>query len=203
MTFYSWLPFEIEVFHWIAGWASPFWDSFFVLITRTGNNAIIFLALGLLMFLNKRTRKIGLCVLGAVGFVVLLNNITLKSIFGRPRPFLLEYDWWVEAFAFPGLIPYPSGLAFPSGHSAGGFAAAVAWLLGARRWHNSRALQITAALSLVYAALMAFSRLYLGVHYLSDIIAGSLVGVGCAFLAWWLLRLAEPQLDRFAFFRSK
>jgi len=199
--FYSWLPFEIEVFHWIAGWASPFWDTFFVIITRTGNNAIIFIALGLLLFINRRTRKIGLVVLGAVGLVVVLNNITLKSIFGRPRPFLLEYDWWVEAFTFPGLIPEPSGLAFPSGHSAGAFAAAAAWLLGARRWHESRALQITAACSLVFAALMAFSRLYLGVHYLSDIIVGSLVGVGCAFLAVLALRLVEPQLDKLKFFR--
>ena len=200
--FYSWLPFELEVFQWISGWASPFWDAFFVVITRMGNNAILFLALGLLLFLNKRTRKIGMCVLAAIGLVVLINNIALKSIFGRPRPFLLEYEWWVDGFAFPGLIPFPSGLAFPSGHSAGAFAAAGAWLLGACRWHDSRALRITAACSFVLAGLMAFSRMYLGVHYLSDIIVGSAVGIGCAFLAVLLLRLLEPLLDRFRFFRS-
>ena len=200
--FYSILSFELEVFHWISTWASPFWDTFFVIITRMGNNAILFLALGLFLLLPKRTRKIGLCVLLSVGLVVLINNIALKSLFGRPRPFLLEYDWWVQGFTFPGLIPQPSGLAFPSGHSAGAFAAAVAWLLGARKWLDNRRAQIAAACSLVLAALMAFSRLYLGVHYLSDIVVGSLVGVGCGFLALWMIRLAEPQLNKIAFFRS-
>lgn len=199
--FESWLPFELAVFQWIATWASPFWDVFFVIITRLGNNAMVFLLLALVLLIPKRTRKIGLCVLLAVGLVVVFNNILLKQIFGRPRPFLLEYDWWTAIFTFPYLIPYPSGLAFPSGHSAGAFAAAMAWLLGTRKWFNSRAMLVASACSLVFAALMAFSRLYLGVHYLSDIVVGSLVGVGCAFLAVLLMHLVEPQLKRLRFFQ--
>jgi len=193
------LPFEIEVFHWVASWANPFWDRFFVIITTLGDHGILWIALGLLLLINKRTRKAGLVVLLAMGLMALINNITLKSLFARPRPFLLELDWWVESFIYPELIKRPGGLAFPSGHSAGAFAGAAAWLLGSRQW--AKRAQYYTIIAIILAGGIAFSRLYVGVHYLSDIIAGPLVGVGCAFLAYFAIRKLEPQLDRLSYFR--
>ena len=167
-----------------------------------GDSGILWIALGLLLTLPKRTRKIGLVILGAIGLMVVINNLALKSLFDRPRPFLIESYWWVEAYSYPGLISYPSGLSFPSGHSASAFAGAVAFLLGARKWSSSKITQSIAIASVGLAGLIAFSRLYLGVHYLSDIIVGSLVGVGCAFLALLAMRIAEPRLDRCRLFKS-
>jgi len=193
------LPFEIGVFQWVANWANPFWDTFFVIVTTMGDHGILWVALGLLLFLNKRTRKTGLTILLAMGLMVLINNIALKSVFARPRPFLIEIDWWTEAFCYPELIKRPSGWAFPSGHSAGAFAGAMAWFLGSWKWAGA-GMRNASIIAIVLAALIAFSRVYVGVHFLSDIIVGSLVGAGCALLAIFVIRKLEPRLDKLRIF---
>jgi len=193
------LPFEIEVFHWIASWASPFWDVFFVTVTRLGSSGVLWIVLGLALLFPKRTRKIGLVVLGAVGVMIIVNSVALKNLFGRPRPFMVEVDWWIEAFNSPGLISYPSSLSFPSGHAASAFAGSVAFLLGARKWGDSKRMQGIAIACIGLAGLIAFSRLYLGVHYLTDIVVGALVGTGCAFLTTLAMRIVEPQIEKFKF----
>ena len=98
---------------------------------------------------------------------LLLGEIALKNIICRPRPFQ-------DMPGIPLLIPPPSGYSFPSGHSCASFAAATIIFLKDRR---------PGAAALALAALIAFSRVFLFVHYPTDVLAGSLLGVLCALAA--------------------
>ena len=105
--------------------------------------------------------------------------MVLKHLVARPRPWLT-----VEGLNF--LVVENDPNSFPSGHTCAAFAAAGVWFRTLpRKW-----MQWTAV---VLAALMGFSRLYVGVHFPSDVVAGCLVGLLCAWLAWLLYQAAEKR----------
>ena len=148
---------------------SPLLTAFFTCFTQLGNAGILWivLAVGLLCF--RRTRKAGACALLAMLLGLLCTNVILKQLVQRPRPWLL-----VE-----GLLPLVAEgdpNSFPSGHTTAAFAAGIVWLR-TLPWKWGR------AAALVSAVLMGFSRLYVGVHYPSDVLAGAVIGTLCALAA--------------------
>ena len=102
---------------------------------------------------------------------VLICNVTLKPLIGRPRP----YDYQLEHFGvtIKLLIDAQHDYSFPSGHTIASFEAAVALLL------NDKRMGIPA---MVIAVLVTFSRLYLYVHYPTDVIFSIIVGTAFAFI---------------------
>lgn len=157
---------------WFVNWISrhlhnPFFDLLMPFITALGNYGAIWFVFSLLLLARKRTRRWGIMSVLALFAALLSGEFIIKNIVARARPFT----------HIPGLsllIPKPLTYSFPSGHTASSFAAAtvIAFMdkrLG--RW------------ALVLAALIAFSRLYLSVHYITDILAGILLGVTSAYLA--------------------
>lgn len=128
---------------------------------------------GLLAFIpfliRKATRAVTAWLLAAVVVQSALVS-TLKALVGRVRP-CDALGWCVP---LPLGIASPGGHSFPSGHAAGSFAFAAFVAVRAPRW---------AVPALVWAALVAWSRCVLGVHYPTDVLAGSLLGsaVGIAF----------------------
>ena len=145
---------------------------FFPLVSCLGNAGLIWLAAAVVLLCVRRWRRVGVLLLAALAITFLLNDIVLKNIVERPRPFVDH----------PELIPpirLPSGFSFPSGHSASSFAAAAVLLFCGKRWWGIAAV--------ILAALIAFSRAFLFVHYPSDVLIGSLlgfaVGTACVFLA--------------------
>lgn len=145
-------------------------DKIMIFITSLGDKGMVWIVLALVLLLFKKTRRCGVAVLVALAFQLLLGNILLKNIFARLRPF---YDYPTVKL----LIDKPGGFSFPSGHTFSSFAAATAVLL-----YNKK-MGIPA---IVLAALVAFSRLYLFVHYPTDILAGILFGILAAFAAKYL-----------------
>ncbi len=113
--------------------------------------------------LDKRTRRAGFLVPVAIALCHVLNGMVLKEVLGRPRPFL----------AGTGYLPLvsASGYSMPSGHASRSFAAATVMMLYSRK---------AGAIAILYASLVAFTRLYAFVHYLSDVIAGAISGIACA-----------------------
>ncbi len=164
-------PFDSAVMTFVqSGFHNPITDTVFPAVTYLGESGIFWILLSLLIIALGRKngwRTTGCLMLAAMLLGLLLGEIALKNIICRPRPFQ-------EMPEISLLIPPPSGYSFPSGHSCASFAAATIIFLKDKR-------PGTAALAL--AALIAFSRVFLFVHYPTDVLAGSLLGVLCALAA--------------------
>ncbi|SDD64691.1 undecaprenyl-diphosphatase [Mucilaginibacter pineti] len=98
------------------------------------------------------------------------TNLLVKKIVNRPRPFVTHPDV---------IIPkdHPTDSSFPSGHTSAAFAAATSLSLAIPKWY-------VIAPSFAYAGAVGYSRMYLGVHYPSDVLAGAALGVGSAYLTY-------------------
>lgn len=191
-VFDSFLEFDLSVFQWIQSIQNPILNAIMVGITTLGNAGAIFIVLGFVLLFTKKHRKAGLTVLVALIVMLLCNDLFLKEFFARIRPFELfasnsqKYAEWGTEYVFPNLVYKPSSYSFPSGHTASAFAAAVAVL-----WHN-RKIGIP---TFIFAAIIGFSRIYVQVHYCSDVIAGLITGTICALFAVLIVRFFYPIVD--------
>lgn len=138
-----------------------------VFITKLGNAGFVWLGIIALIYFYKKNKEQTVATLFALAICAIVGNLIIKNIVMRPRPF--------QAYPYVQLlITAPKDYSFPSGHTSVSFAVAAmisyfyskkgkyAWLL---------------------ASLIAFSRMFLFVHYPTDVLAGMLVGFSCAYLA--------------------
>lgn len=158
---------ELAVLDAIQGIRFPALDIIMKYLTHLGDAGILFIILTLLLLSIKKTRLFGLVCATALIFDLLAVNIIIKPLVARARPFTFRPDLIL-------LIKRPLEFSFPSGHTAISFAFAMA--IGA----YSRKYQLWA---FVLSAVIAFSRMYLYVHYPSDILAGIVIGLLCGYLA--------------------
>ncbi len=129
-------------------------------VTSLGNVGWFWILTAVLLFLFIGTRQVGLAALCSLLMGFLITNLALKNLVDRTRP----YD---AVAAIVPLIPRPVDSSFPSGHTCASFAAAFIYFKMLPRRYG--------ILAVVLAGLIAFSRLYLGVHYPTDVLAGFLV----------------------------
>ncbi len=149
-----------------------FTDFFFTLLSRVGNGGAVWFCFALLFALQPSKRRFAIMLFLSVAAAHLISQI-LKPIIGRPRPFI---TYPKEKL----LIHTPGGYSCPSGHSASSFAAATVICIA------DHPLGLAA---LVLAFGIAFSRIFLFVHYPSDTLIGSVLGVLCAFLVFFLYKM--------------
>lgn len=159
-------------------------SAFFVPFTHLGDHGLLFIALTLALLLHPKTRPYGLRTGIALLFSLLFTNILLKHLFARVRPFEV-----VEGLT--ALVVEQDPNSFPSGHTSAAFAFAFALIFAAKkRWVKVGVVAL--------AVLMGLSRLYVGVHYPTDVLAGCVVGI-CAGVLGHLLgkrlarRLTSPS----------
>lgn len=152
---------------------NPVLDPVMKVITSLGNAGIIWILLTILLLAVKRTRRIGIMSACALVCSLLVNNILLKNLVARARPYAT-----VEGL-IP-IIPKPSEFSFPSGHAGSSFASGSVLY---RRLPKKYGILI-----LVLAILISLSRLYVGVHYPTDVLAGMLTGIGCSYAGEWTMR---------------
>ena len=159
---------DLAVLDWIAAHLrGGLMDTLMPLVTRLGDGGYFWITLLLLLLIPKKTRRLGLSMAVAMLLNLVLCNLTLKPLIARPRPFTIRE---VEL-----LIPKPGEFSFPSGHTSSSFAAAGALLFAGAE----KTLWVP---SMILAALIAFSRLYLYVHYPTDVLGGVVLGLLCGFL---------------------
>lgn len=159
--------FDSVLLNWFQSIHNDILTGIFEVITTLGEAGIIWILIGLLLLVGTRTRWLGITVLIALLFTLLVGNLTLKPLVARPRPCWRHPE-------IPLLIANPKDFSFPSGHSMSSFAAASAiWM-----W-NRRA----GVVALAGAVIMAATRLYFYVHYPTDVVAGMLIGVVLGVLA--------------------
>ena len=143
-------------------WMEGFWKG----ITMLGDSGWFWIALSLLLMVPRQTRWIGITSLAAIVIGALITNVTLKNLVARTRPYEV-----VEGLVL--LIEKQRDYSFPSGQTCASFAAAgVYWRMLPKKFGIPL---------VILAAMIAFSRLYVGVHYPTDVLAGLLIGL---FAAW-------------------
>ncbi len=148
-------------------------DFLMKIITTLGNAGLLWIAACVLLMAFQKYRAEGIACSAALIFEVILVNGILKNLFMRIRP----YDAFSELTI---LISVPHDFSFPSGHAGSSFAVAVVILL-----LLPRRLGISA---IIAATLISLSRIYVGVHYPTDILAGALTGTLCAVVSVYILK---------------
>lgn len=136
-------------------------DKIMIVITFLGNMGAIWVAISLFLMINKKYGSIGFMILGALVLNLVLGDLILKNLVKRARPFV--YMTQVQI-----LIPNPLSYSFPSGHTSSAFASAGILV----KYFGKYKLEV-----ILLASLIAFSRLYLYVHYPSDVLAGIILGI--------------------------
>lgn len=172
------MDFDFRILDYLQTLRTPFLDAFFSLITHLGDAGIVWIVLAIILVINPKTRRTGAIVTLALVFDLILCNCILKPIFARTRPY--DINTSVEL-----LIKRPKDYSFPSGHTAASFASAVSLLLA-----KQKTLTVVA---FILAVLIAFSRIYLYVHYPTDILGGALAGTVVAVLGFLTIRFFENK----------
>ena len=146
-------------------------NGFWTTITHLGDGGMLWIALAVILLIPKKTRRAGIAALIALALGALVTNVAVKNIVERIRP----YE------TVPGLIRLigeQRDFSFPSGHTCASFAAASAFYRTLpRRW---------GIVVIVLAALIALSRLYVGVHYPTDVLGGLVIGLIAGWAGWKL-----------------
>ena len=176
--------FDLPILDWIqANLQCAFLDKIMPLITVLGDGGAFWIACAVLMMLLKKYRKAGISAGLALIFGLVICNMILKPTVARIRP----YDYQEQlGIIINLLIEKEHSLSFPSGHTIASFEAATAILL------RHKKLGIAA---MILAILIAFSRMYLYVHYPTDVIASVFLGIGLAFLASWIVNKVAAVIE--------
>lgn len=132
-------------------------------MTRLGDYGLLWIGFSLLLMLKKDTRKAGKLSLISICICFLLNNMILKNLVDRDRPYDVLNDLHI-------LIEKQPDSSFPSGHAANSLASAIVFF----KMFKGRKSKVSI---LVAGLIMALSRVYVGVHYLSDVLVGISVGI--------------------------
>ena len=185
--FYAYDEAILTALHSLAEACGGFFTPFFALITLLGEKGIIFFLAAAVMMLFKKTRRMGVCLFGAVCCGALITNICLKDLIARPRPFE-TVELFRSFWEFVG-SPAEDGFSFPSGHvtAATAGAVALALCLGKR----------CIAPAAVWIVLMGISRNYLMAHYPSDVLAAMIVGAVSAIVAYYITNLIYYVLEKY------
>ena len=177
------LSFDLPILDWIQeNLQSGFMDKFMPFITVFGDAGIFWMICAAVLFLFPKTRKTGLGMAIAMMIGLLVCNVTLKPLVARIRPYDLQAELGVTIRL---LCDAQHDFSFPSGHTIASFEAAVVML------KNSKKMGIPA---MILAILISFSRLYLYVHYPTDVFASVILGTLFALIGDAIAAKIAPKL---------
>lgn len=174
--------FELSILDFLqAHLRCGFLDAVLPWVTKLGDRGILWIVLTFVLLAFRKTRRAGLAVGCALLLDLLVCNVCIKPLVDRARPYTYRPDLQL-------LIPALNDASFPSGHTAASFAAVAALFCRKNRlWIPS----------LAVACVIAFSRLYLYVHFPTDVLAGAVIGVALGVLG----AFCADRLE--AFWRSR
>ena len=165
---------EANILLWIqenlrADWLDPIMK----FITFLGNEGWLWILLSAIFLILPKQRKMGCMTSLALIFDLLSVNIFIKNVVARPRPYTVIAE-------LVSVIGPQSEFSFPSGHTAGSFAfVSVLWFMAPKK--------VSIPMT-VLAALISLSRLYVGVHYPTDVLGGVFIGSACGIAAVYLVK---------------
>jgi len=169
------MEWEFSILYALQEIHNPILDKMMLFITSLGDDGWFWLAIGVVCLVFKKHRKMGLQLLLSMLCTFILGNLIIKNLVARPRP--CDIDTAVTL-----LLSRPHGHSFPSGHSINSMVAAVALFL------NNKKIGIPAV---IIATLIGFTRLYLFVHFPTDVLAGFVIAILVAIGVDWAFREFE------------
>ena len=149
---------------------------------------LVWIITSLTLLIINKTRRVGLASTIAIALSGLITNAIIKNIVNRTRPYVA-----IDELDPIGKLPTDSS--FPSGHSSVAFAAAIAISLSVPFIIEKKKAHLIGVLIIVLASLIALSRLYLGVHYPSDVLVGTILGVIYGICGAMLSKLIYKKID--------
>lgn len=158
-----------------------FLDPVITFITSLGDAGWFWILLSALLLFSKKYRKIGLTGLIALFIGFLITNLWLKNMVMRVRPYEV-----IEGLQLIGRKAHD--FSFPSGHSTASIAASTVFLM-----LMPKKFGIAAFLLGIF---ICFTRLYIGIHYPTDVLAGMVIGFAAAFLAVWIVKKKDPSFEK-------
>ena len=181
------MGFEFQILDKLQTIHTPLLDRFMVAITKLGDAGIVWIILTVILLLIPKTRKSGVYMAVALIADLIICNVILKPIVARIRPYSINQT--VQLLVTP-LKDY----SFPSGHTATSFASVSALYFAGRKR--------MAAGALIVSVLIAFSRMYLYVHYPTDVLGGMIVGCAAGYfgnrlaahlIQSWRQKMKKPE----------
>ena len=158
---------DVVVLKWInISFRNKTFDKIMPMITAAGNLGIVWIVIYVLLLTKSDYRLLGKMILASLLITTIVGEGVMKHLIRRKRPFHEDDEKEL-------LITRPITYSFPSGHTASSFAVAAVFI----KTNNSASLII-----IILASLIAFSRVYLGVHYPSDVLGGGIIGFFCGLL---------------------
>lgn len=167
------MQFEFEILDFLQKIRTPFGDWFMQAVSKLGDAGMLWIVLTLVLLCIPKTRKTGIHVGIALVINLIVCNLVLKPVFGRIRPYNVNKTIML-------LVKPLKDFSFPSGHTSASFTAVSAlYFAGEKKM---------AKCFLIPAVFIAFSRMYLYVHYPTDILGGLVVGILSGYLADIILK---------------
>ena len=177
---------DVAVYQFVDSIMNPILNSIMTVITHMGDTpGIIWFVIGIILLIPKKTRKLGVLLFAGLAISSVINNLALKELIQRPRPYNIDAEVWKNAgytYVWPDLIKKSSSWSFPSGHTSTSIGAAFALLLGCKKKYIGVGIPV-----FILSLLVGFSRIYVHVHYPTDVIAGAMVGLIGGVIAWLLV----------------
>lgn len=171
---------ELQILDFIQQMRTIWLDDIMIFITTLGNGGVIWIITGVVLLFSKKHKKTGILILAALAVEIISCNMILKPLVARIRP--CDINTAVQL-----LVSRPTDYSFPSGHTGASFAAVA--ILHLRKEKGRCA-------ATILAGMIAFSRLYLYVHYPTDIIGGIIIGTasaGVVFLSMKLFKISGAE----------
>ena len=193
---------DVAIYQFVDSIMNPVLDVIMTFITHLGDTpGIIWWVIGVILLIPRKTRKLGVLLIGGLAVASLINNVALKNVIERPRPYNIDPSVWQNAgyeYIWPDLIKKSSSWSFPSGHTSTSIGAAFAMFLGC--FKNKKYLAIGIP-TLILSFLIGFSRIYVHVHYPTDVIAGAIIGLVAGLVMYLVFdkivfRKAIPAIEK-------
>lgn len=152
---------EFNILYTLLELRNPILNGIMIFLSSIGDAGLIWIGLTIVFLIFKKTRQMGVAMAFSLIIMQLVGNVAIKHMVQRERP------CWIDT-SVPMLIPVPKDFSFPSGHTYSSFSAATAIYLHQKKWGVA---------AFILAGLIAFSRLYLFVHFPTDILGGIILGL--------------------------
>ena len=161
---------DFEILYALNGMHNDVLDVIMKIFTFMAEKGIFFIILGIALIFSSKTRKCGIYILISMGLGLIIGNGLVKNLVARPRP------CWIDT-SIPLLVPNLTDFSFPSGHTMAAFECAVTIFLFNKKWGIP---------AIIIACLIGLSRMYLFVHFPTDVLAGAVFGTLFAVCTYYI-----------------